>query len=241
MLDANGRLERGVADFPPLDATFDLVALGLDGAGIIAAGQRLSGHQVWPTVASSLNVQGTPGPYWFMVDGLEAQEIGQLLASVRRAAECTGRILRSHLEELESGIRVMSQPDNATLRTSSSADLLRSLRGAQAARTRLPELLECSKGTPREPSGPLEECILGAVEDEIPIGQALREIAEAEVVEQQMSMRNYWAIRLGEASSEPEDIPGLVAILRSSTLQGQSTMVRKAIRRIDFFAYGPAR
>jgi hypothetical protein len=239
--NANGRLGRGVPDFPPLDATFDLIALGLEGAGVISTGEHLSGHQVWPTVASSLNVQGTPGPYWFMIEGLNDQETGQVLAYVGTAAGCTGRILRSRLPELESGIRARSQPGNPALRTSSSAELLKSLRGAQTSRARLPELFERSVSTPREPSGPLKEWILRAVEDEIPIGQTLRQIAETEVVEEQVAMRNYWATRLGEASSEPEDIAGLVAILRSPTLPGLSTIVRKAVRRIDFFAYGPGR
>src|SRR5690606_28063930 len=65
--NANGRLPSGVLDLPPASAVRDLLVLGADRSGIIEPGELLTPHQSWPGVAASLAVQGTIGPYWFLV------------------------------------------------------------------------------------------------------------------------------------------------------------------------------
>ena len=100
--NANGRLEDGVLDLPPIAAMLELFAVGLENAGILALDARLDGHQAWPLVAASLAVQGTPGPVWFVVR--RCNDLLQLDGRLKTAATIGRSHLARNLPDISSGI-----------------------------------------------------------------------------------------------------------------------------------------
>lgn len=75
--------------------------------------------------------------------------------------------------------------------------------------------------------------------EEKSVGKMLIKIAENQYTFKNEGSRKYWARVLCEAASEIEDVPGLLAITKSTELAVAHTAARKAFRTIDFVNYGP--
>lgn len=240
LASANGRLEQNILHLPPAEAVVDLFVLGLARAGIPLSGSSLTGQQVWPFVAASLNVNGTIGPYWFLLNDLPAGERPQLLAHLHRAAKLpTGGKLRSRLGELEVGLEALTSAKGLPGANTLSIDMLVSASAALEARGTLMKKAERMQGTEKELTGDANELLESVLCRDRVIGDLLMQLALDPPSAASLAARRYWARTAAEASSDPEDTAGLVAVLRTSDLTMASTAVRKAIRRIDFLTYGP--
>lgn len=83
ILTANTRLDENRLDLPIDDFVLDLYALGLEEAGALPAGSKLTEQQAWPYVVSAYSTQGNPRPCWFIIQACD--ELEKLIAFLKRA------------------------------------------------------------------------------------------------------------------------------------------------------------
>jgi hypothetical protein len=102
--NANGRLNEGMLHVPPEAFVKELFAIGLEEAEVVQAGEDFDAHRVWPFIAASLAVSGTPGPMWFLV--CRCDDLGQLKALLTRASKIKAG-LKKNLDKVMPGIEAI--------------------------------------------------------------------------------------------------------------------------------------
>lgn len=234
---ANGRLENGMFDIPPSDYIMDLFAVGLEESGIILEHGNITGHEAWPFIVSSLSVSGTAGPYWFLVR--KTNDLGQLKAQIERAISIGPAYLKNRENEIINGLESIRRNRPLTTEVEFVNELVRAEENAEAKKERLAEAVQRAIGTERELSNDYSRLVLGAANGENSIGQVLLNLVEHGIGLDSTRAKGYWARMLCEAAKDEEDIPGLLAVLRTAELNQAHTGARKAIRLIDFLSHGP--
>lgn len=232
--NANGRLKSGVLDLPPAEAIREVFAIGLENAGVIESGKNFGPHESWPFIAASMNVQGTPGPYWFLVK--RTDDLGQLRGILNEASGFAGAYLRNHLSEfmvdLEATISGNPLPTDSPL-----AKSMCSFQDAVARRKKLVECFERQKDGIRALSDSYYEVVRKISEGSIPVGGLIQQLLDSDIG---FDALRYWIRQLCEAALELDDAPALVKVLQSSNLASTHTSARQAIQRIDCRFYGPS-
>jgi len=231
---ANGRLDQGALDLPPLDAVLDVFAIGLQRAGVIEDGEQLNAHQVWPHIVASLNYSGTIGPYWFLVR--QCQDLGQLAAILTRAAN--GRIrLEQRIEECLQGLECLRENRAVNRHDSLFDDLIQEIEQVQDDRSWLLDRQRQYSNTARA----LPTELLPLLEDVSEGGEPIGALLEALLGENRPTeCLVYWPRTFAEAATEADDIAGLVLVLKNDGARAGHTAARKALRRIDFAVFGPS-
>ncbi len=231
---ANGRLEKGVLDLPPVDFIFDLMLLG---PGQLS--QRLGktmqfAHEIWPFVASSLVRPGTPGPYWFLIR--MTNDLGQLRSLLRQASTVRGASkIAKNLSEVRRGIEILQQKRTST---SFFEKLQQEIHKPAKSRESLTAKLRRHTGTVKA-LGPLSETLEVALLKNESLGGIMTAIA-VNSSSLGLNARRFWARVLAEATSEVGDIEGLVGVLRCEELSIAHSAAKKALRYIDMVTFGPA-
>lgn len=231
---ANGRLENGIVDLPPAEAIREIFAIGVEQSGILLDADFLSAHQIWPGIAASLEVQGTPGPYWFLVR--RTNDLGQLTALLNRVVELAPRQLECRIGECTYGIEVIRNGGTVERTDRVFGDLLQDIAAAEAARERLEAAERRNRNQDRALSEELREQLAEVAEGGQPVGPLLLELLGAERSQAELT---YWPRVLAEAAVEADDRPALIAVLATPEASAGHTAARKALRRIDFRLHGP--
>ena len=234
---ANGRLKQGLLDLPPYDFVLDLFALGLDIARILPGASLLPAQQTWPFVAASLNVQGTPGPVWFLIRKTKDHE--QLRSFLDRACRYGPPGFQANVRTVLAGIAYLSDGSMSEELNELVRWAVRMLGTGHARRDQLPDLLSQKAGTVLEAPPELRVAVTRAVEGDVAIGDVLRDISEGRLLNESSQRRKYWTRILAEAATDQSDVPGLVSVLRSAELKSAHTACRKNLRLIDLVAFGP--
>lgn len=230
---ANGRMEQGALDLPPLDAVLDVFAIGLDRAGVIGQGEYLNAHQAWPHIAASFDFGGTIGPYWFLVR--RCDDLAQLSALLRRAA-AGHRRLSQRISECLHGLVSLRENRVATRDTPPFGDLIKEIEQVHSDRS----WLNGREVHHRNSSRALPEELRPLLNDVAQGGEAVGTLLEAFFRDDRPSeCLVYWPRMLAEAANEADDIPGLVLVLKNDQATAGHTAARKALRRIDFAIFGP--
>jgi hypothetical protein len=235
--NANGRLNQGVFDIPPVDFVKEVFILGLEKVGVLDAAGTLSPHDAWPFVASSLAVQGTPGPYWFLVR--HARDLGQLKALIQRAVKIGPGNLKRNAEEALLGIDAIRSNKPVSSGATSLQELMKAKDSAEERHERLAEVVSRVAGTDKDMTKELKEDILKVADGGLPVGPLLTGIVEV-TTGMTVATRRYWARVLAEAATTRDDLPGVFAVCRSQELHAVHTAARKALRLIDFLENGPS-
>lgn len=235
--NANGRLNQGTLHLPPSDFVLELCASGLEGVGIINNERHLTAHDSWAFIVSSLSVNGTTGPYWFLVR--KTQDIGQLRAQIVRAMGVGTAYLNNRREEVLTAFDSLINNTPLSRTIPFVSDLLIEHERSEEKRNNLNEQIERSKGTVRELPVAAEEIIYQVYEGNISVGAAIIELLNKNIIEAERA-RPYWFRSLAETAYEEEDLPGLLAILDLRELAVAHTAAKKAFRLIDFLSYGPS-
>jgi hypothetical protein len=230
--NANGRINVGTFDVPPFEFVLELFVFGLQSEGILQEGERLTAQQSWPFIMSSLSVSGTPGPYWFLVRA--TNDLNQLRSYIERAAQYAPRHAHRNIPEVIEGIEAALT--NTPLYTPFVTALLNDSDAAEEKRERLLEVVERTEGTIRQVSDDIKTLIKNIAEGGDHVGTALAKLVSDEFGLSSPQGKQYWARTLAEAANDEEDLKGLLAVLRDSSLSQARTAVRKAIRRIDFLS-----
>ena len=230
---ANGRLNDNFLDLPPPESVREMFAIGLRGSGILENADYLTAHEAWPFIASSLNVQGTTGPYWFIVRS--TNDLGQLEALIRRASQISGPRLTQNFEEFEAGLNAIRNDDPIIQGNVLFEDQVEDLANAEEKRTQLMQNFDRhqnnERALPEELLTELEEVINGATVDNM-----LTVIKDGEYG---FILKRYWLNILSEVSLDHDDLAPLIEILNDNDFINAHTTVRKALRRIDFRMHGP--
>jgi hypothetical protein len=236
--NANGRLEQGTFDPPPMDFVHDMFVIGLESVGLPAdeLAQGLTAHQAWPFVAASLSAQGTAGPVWFWLSATRPGERPQLMKQLERAAEVGGKRLQNGLEYLRPGIDAFDSGKALSVESVMGSVIAKDLDRLENEWPGLEEKLEeIAADAPQAP----EAIIARQVIDEGYVGGALLALAKGEVPDMPKGVQRTWAWRLTRTAKDHDDREGVLAVLRTETFDNARTDARKALRLIDFLKYGP--
>jgi hypothetical protein len=178
-----------------------------------------------------LDVDGTPGPYWFVVR--RTSDLGQLKSQLRKAA-ALGRHIETRLPEVIQGLEAIEkgQPlgSGGQLGT-----LLKALEANNDRRMKLGSNLKRMEGTDKDLPKETRSLVEQAASGSIPVGKALLSVLEGSFG---VKATRYWSRVLAEAASDVDDLPALVAVLNLGDEVAHSA-ARKAIRLIDFKDFGP--
>lgn len=236
--NANGRLDQGVLDLPPSDFVLDLFSVGLDSLELTPRGRQLTAHQTWPFICSSLNTPGTPGPCWFLIR--RTSDLSQLLSYLRRAASIGSERLRTRVQETEEGIEALIQGKPLDTESNLAKWIVKAVSYREARQEQLLELLQRHQGSDREASQELSDGIKNALDGETSIGDLLVNITKGSYSFRSVTGRKYWARVLAECACEPDDVTGLVMVLKDGDLGCAHTAARAGVRLIDLLSFGPS-
>ncbi len=241
--NANGRLGQGFLHVPPDRVMVALFAMGPHDLAEAFGSAQLTAHKAWPFVVAALNTTpGTPRPYWFLVR--RVTELGQLRAQLTRAASF-GRpqLARRIHDEVLQGIDCLEKGRQLPTRHTLAVSCQAWIAGAASHSEKLAEAVERSKG---DASKALTDAAAEAVRE---VATGFGTVAEAWSAIEQSGLTNateaprarvYWARKLAEASTEPNDITFLSAVVLDETLIGAHSAARQSLRMIDATKYGPS-
>lgn len=233
--NANGRLTDGILDLPPADFVKELLYVGIEHAGLDMPEEGLGPHQVWPFVAASLALQGTPGPFWFLVR--KCSDIGQLRAQLKRAADIGPKALRANLRLCDDGMDALFA-NRPAKRAGLLAELDREVGVATAKRDALAAGAKRARETKRELPASLGQLVESVVLSETAVGPVLASLL-GQAGTLPAPVLTYWPRVLCEAALQTDDVGGVLGTLRSKACIAAHTEARRAIRRIDYYQFGP--
>ena len=142
--NANGRLNQGLLHIPPIEFVKEIFVLRLDKIDVLNPKGQLSAHEVWPFVISSLSVQGTPGPYWFLVRS--TPDLGQLRALIEKAAELGSGYLKRNTQEVLNGIEAIRRGKPVASTVKGIRDLSALSKASKGTGSAWPKLQDDSTG-----------------------------------------------------------------------------------------------
>jgi hypothetical protein len=239
--NANGRLDLGILDLPPDRLTTTMMALGDRQLGEDFGGWPLTPHRAWPFIAAAIAGQGTPRPYWFLVKKVE--DLPQLKARLIAAAAAGGRPLLTQRVNTEvipgiDSIRNATQlPRNNPLRSECESRYRDALSRNSGLRDAVARQVS---------DGKLDQVSAEAIgEFETGLGSAIECWSAVEAFassrgDARQAIRRYWARKIAEVVTEPNDVPFLTAVLSDPELVQAGTAARKALRMIDAMTHGPS-
>jgi len=232
---ANGRLANGIIDVPPAEAIREIFAIGIEQSGILLENELLSAHQTWPGIAASLEVQGTPGPYWFLVR--KTLDLGQLVACLNKLSGIAPRQLQKRISECIYGIEAIRDGRAVERIDIFFADLLEEIPRAESRREQLSTAERRNRNHARAFPEELRDQLSVVAEGGQAVGPLLLELLQMDCSQECLT---YWPRILAESAVEADDRPALIATLTSPKTSAGHTAARKALRRIDFSLHGPA-
>lgn len=168
---ANGRLNQGLFHPIPLEFIFELFATGIEEIGLLNDTGVLSAHEVWPFVASSLSVAGTPGPYWFLVR--TTTDYGQLRSLVQRASKFGNAYLKRNKVEFLEGLRAIAKGRPLAPQHALTSAIPEAEERAERAREGLLDAIARNAGRAKE-LGPTEsELVAAASSGNVGVGEVI--------------------------------------------------------------------
>ncbi len=235
---ANGRLDQGLFDPPPIESVYEIFSLGLHTLQIVDKPEdKLLAVDSWPLIASSLSYQGTLGPYWYFVRN--TSDWGQLDAYMLKASKVAGKKFEKGYKEFKSRFEVLKAGKSIGSKDKVISALLEYHDKASEKRAQLLELAIKYKGKDKELCEQAYLDLSRVVEEKMNVGQFLINVVNNIYVFANENSKKYWTRTFCEAASEIEDCTGLLAVLKDSSLELAYTPSRKALRVIDFIYYGP--
>lgn len=234
---ANGRLESGSLDLPPLDFVHDLFTLGPAAIRDHLGDNPLTAHEVWPFVAASAITRGksTPGPFWFLVRMTE--DLGQLASLLRKAFKfVSGKSIEARQREVLDGLAALRAGKSLAAGSPLVMEVEDALRRADTTREGLAAALVRSRGTERAVSLDVESHLLQVLTGEATVGEIF-DLVLAGVPNTPGKM--YWARTLAGAATDTQDRHFLAEILNNDAYAQARTAAKKAIRLIDAIDNGP--
>jgi hypothetical protein len=234
--NANGRLSQRMWAPPPADTVKSIFVDGLSDMNLLGPTGTLTAHQAWPFIAASLAVQGTPGPYWFLVRA--TSDLGQLKALLADAATLGPAFIVSNLPEIIAGIEAIATDTPVPASCEKLQKLVLAKEAAENKQEALQGLVQRGQDAERQPPPELAEDILAASRGEMTVGECLVKLVSLNPTPSG-SMARYWSRVLCDAATTREDLVGVGKVLSCDAVGSAHTAARKALRLIDFLENGP--
>jgi hypothetical protein len=233
--NANGRLTDGVLDLPPDSFVKEIFAVGFEPSGILSGGQQLTAHQAWPFIVSSLAMQGTPGPMWFLVR--RTSDLPQLIAQIDRAAQVVRPFVKKRVSAIIPGL-VAIRDGRKVPRTGLWKELTDYGDSVERHREGLSKRVSASESAGKRLPPALEAAVVALESSSAAVGPVLIALADKKAG-LGVDALAYWSRILSEAAGDLEDASGLLAVLRNPGCMSGHSAAKKAFRYIDFMNYGP--
>lgn len=233
ILTANTRLGQKRLDLPIDDFLIDLFAVGLENAGVLLEGEKLTAQQVWPFVVSAYSTQGTPRPCMEFIKNCD--EMPQLKAFLKRAKEIGNGYYKRRADSIIQLIDAIdsNKPTSFCKPKDKIFEEIKPFKNqhykSNAENPFTPQFVKKYSFSP-ETSAELQKYIDGSQS----AGVALEGILKQAKLEDGDRKVIFQLIKLCVSY---EDRNGLVAVLRNDNLKPYSSEVRKKMFLVDFIHY----
>ena len=229
-------MEQGILDLPPDDFVLKLFSGGLKETGILSDENidDLSHLDTWPYISSSLMVQGTCRPYWFLVR--KTKDLDQLAAHLKRASSLGNKTFKSNLPEVLDGINHIKSSKNLLPNHKLLVEMLDFWDKAIQNWNKIPNAIDRNEDTSKAAIGEFLTHMDSVMEQELPLGNVLVALSENKYSNIDTV---YWTKVLCQSAVETEDVKGLVTVLKNQKLNSAFSVARKSLRLIDFLLHGP--
>lgn len=167
----------------------------------------------------------------------KADQLGQLNKYLERATALGNKALGKRIAEAFKGLKILM--DKKGTHTAFN-DLNNEAEESENKRQMLSDLVTKRDGKDKELTIEGKAIIVQVADGDVSAGEFLLALVENRIGELELKVKRYWAYKVSETAIDEDDLPGLLAVLRSPELSTAHTIVRKAIRRIDFLSYGPS-
>ncbi len=235
---ANGRLDEGKLDPPPIDSAYEIFAFGLHTLKITEdESSQLTAVDIWPFVASCLAYSGTLGPYWYFVR--KTSDWGQLDAYMSKADKAGGKRIEKGYKEFKGWFDSLKKNKAISVKDKTIRELLDYYDKAIEKKANSVAISTRYKEKTKELCEMAVLDLTDVMNEKMSIGNMLTKLVENKYIFTDNNSKQYWAKTLCEMASELEDTIGLLAVLKDADLYVAHTAARKALRVIDFVNYGP--
>lgn len=235
---ANGRLSDGELNLPSADFVRKVFAKGLESTDIPRPSGAITAQQTWPFVMASLEQQGTPGPYWFLIRA--CSDLDALRGFLDEAFPLASGYAQRRENAFRNGLDAIQEGQALDpYGTGRFEDLIARSQEAQETRRGIDDAIDRAEGTYRELSEDLQDTVRQVSNEELGVASAIAKFLESETDSLGERGRGYWCSKLCEAATEDEDVAPVFAVLNNPSLKRAHTAARKAIELIDFLGSGP--
>jgi hypothetical protein len=232
---ANGRLNTKQLDLPPKSSVYKAFSIDFYETNILKEGTLFSAHQSWPIIVTALNVpkNNTNAPFWFMIR--KTDDLGQLKAQLKKASKIGNSSLKNNVDIAISGIEKIEKNEGVDISEKFYKTIFDDRNKFATYLEKFHESYNNNKN--HELGENYEDLLNNMFEERTHVGELLSIIIEdADLSSEQ---RKYWTFQLTQVMPEIEDLSILIEILNRNELANSHTNIRKTMRAIDFFLYGP--
>lgn len=238
VLSANTRLKENRLDVPHEGFVLDLYLKGLENTDIIKT-YKLTAQQTWCFVASSLMTQGTPRPFWFIVNFCD--ELQKLKSELLKVKDFSNAYYKKRisliLDFLDSIIekKIYDIKKNKVMERF-LWDIEKYYSNSLTHNTPNNSIFNPTYIRKQELSTKTKELLGNYLEGKIQVGNTIALIlGQGNLSENEKSIVR----TLLPMCFKYSDREGLISILRTSHLKGYHSIVRKNMYFTDFIKNGP--
>lgn len=237
VLTANTYLEQNRLDLPIDDFLIDLFVLGLEQARVLPDNTKLTAQQAWPFIVSAYSTQGTPRPCMEFISSCD--ELKKLKSILRQAKEIGNGYYKRRADYVISWIDALDTHSKISFSFIRCKDSV--FKDIKTFKEWLSKYTHSNPFTPQfvknASFSPETGVIIGKyIDGSMSAGQVLEEILNVKKGKLDSSDRQ--AITpLIRVCTNFQDRNGLVAILRTDSLNGYHSEARKRMFLLDFVHY----
>lgn len=233
--NANGRLKSNQLDLPPQLSVYNAFSIDLFELGILNDGTLFTAHDSWPFIVRALSVpkNNINAPFWFMIRYTEDK--GQLKALLKKAREIGNTSLKSNIDIAINGIEKIEKNEAININDTYYAQIIDDRNKFTLYLEKFEKTYKAKKYN--ELPAEYNDLIQDMFEEKIHVGEILALIIDD--INLSLEQRRYWVAQLTQVMPEKEDLTTLNEIMNRNDYSMYHTNIRKTIRVMDFFLYGP--
>jgi len=233
--NANGRLTSRQLDLPPKLSVYKAFSIDLFGAGILSEDTFFTAHQSWSYIVSAWNVakNNTNAPFWFMIRATDDK--GQLKSQLKKAARIGNSSLKTNLDIAIKGIEKIEKNEAIDITETYYDKIVKDRQKFTAQLEKFEKSYSITKNheLPKRFDGVLEDMF----DEKTHIGEVLELVLKDNDLTTEQ--KKYWIFQLTQVMPEKDDLLTLNSILNMEEYSVSHTNIRKTLRVMDFYNYGP--
>ena len=221
-------------DLPPKSSVYKAFSIDFYDTNILKRETLFTAHQSWPFIVSALNVpkNNTNAPFWFMVR--KTDNIGQLKALLRKTAKIGNSSLQKNIDIAIKGIEKIEKNEGADV-SEFYKIILTERKKFETYLEKFQHSYNINKN--HELGEDYKNTLNDLFEEKTHVGEMLGNLIEDNSLT--IEQRKYWVFQLTQVMPEIEDLSILIEILNRNEYINSHTNIRKTLRAMDFFLFGP--